>query len=1066
MPKIQDVLTSAGTAPTDFTLHDAQHGFRVAQRMIEIVPAGVQGRLSIFELSLLLLAAYLHDIGMSPTQARLDSYRDYILSGEPGKLTSEQIGYLHRWLDGNEDEMEIPLAPARPTPDISRQANLLLSHFCRDQHVAWCDEWIDSHLGSQEMGAYVQWVTDLKLLCRSHHMGYDDLVHGDFEPKSVGRGGVVHLRYLAVVLRVADVLEFDPERTPDIVFRHRDITPGSEIFWRKDHHVTLRLDGQQFVLFAQPPNARTHNAIERMVDDIDAELGLARRLDDEGKLSKELFRSEPLPHRWTLMSTVQRRIRPLEGRYEYIDGVFRPDTKKVLKLLSGIQLYGKALVGVRELVQNAIDAVRELSAYERLKKSSPGDSKWERILAESHSVRLALSEKEGRIWLACEDDGAGMSKDIIARYFLVSGNTRQPELRELARDCESAGITFQRTGCFGIGVLSYFMLADLVEIRTRRTQLAKYPDPSGWYFETEGIGSFGELRRDSRVQGTEVRLRLKPESFAVMEVRSQGRLRAIAEEIAQYLKETLRFLPCEVSLAVAGDEKPLLALGPDWTLDHHMWLLRNVDKRVEELRDMLQAPPKRSPDLRQLQRRLATLKDRILNGAKPEVLEGELPNGMGHFRVHLDYFQTAFGCLPCFLWNDDDQNRERLTQIGLDWFYRPRDALLMSWRGIGVQPSKENRRSATYDVRTEFQAIGLVEIDWRNEQAGGLSISRETIQLADAGIQSIRWLNLEILRVLDEKANKENEPSSAILHRAVVDIVRARSINEPRSFEKRFWLCTRGDKRVTGWNQVDYPAVDCALLDRPYADAHFSYAGRPVTRLESLRFQHPRNNSEATWTSFDLSRSKADEEQNWGYHPDRLVCLPDKVRLSFTLLWEREPQQRQPPYMGGFRTSFPSEWHDVALVEVHHHVASSSQSSSGSVTVWNANHPVASVTDLETRCWAQKLFAGDRGPGGQRHEILRTRERAAAWLCMLISRDSTEIWNSLQEGEHGFLQDVWTHVFGPDLNQRRILCLTEDIRDTNLSSYGIDICSSTHAFNEILEKIPQPGRDWMLSLES
>ena len=52
IPKIEAVLKSSGTAPTDFTLHDEQHGFRVAQRMIEIVPADVQERLSIFELSL------------------------------------------------------------------------------------------------------------------------------------------------------------------------------------------------------------------------------------------------------------------------------------------------------------------------------------------------------------------------------------------------------------------------------------------------------------------------------------------------------------------------------------------------------------------------------------------------------------------------------------------------------------------------------------------------------------------------------------------------------------------------------------------------------------------------------------------------------------------------------------------------------------------------------------------------------------------------------------------------------------------------------------------------------
>ncbi len=41
MERIQAVLQQGGTAATDFTLHDAQHGFRVAERMVEIIPEDV-----------------------------------------------------------------------------------------------------------------------------------------------------------------------------------------------------------------------------------------------------------------------------------------------------------------------------------------------------------------------------------------------------------------------------------------------------------------------------------------------------------------------------------------------------------------------------------------------------------------------------------------------------------------------------------------------------------------------------------------------------------------------------------------------------------------------------------------------------------------------------------------------------------------------------------------------------------------------------------------------------------------------------------------------------------------
>src|ERR1700733_792733 len=72
MPEIQAVLNSGGTSPKDFTLHDAGHSFRVAERIQSITRDVTEG-LGVFELCLLLLSAYLHDIGMTPKFKKVDS---------------------------------------------------------------------------------------------------------------------------------------------------------------------------------------------------------------------------------------------------------------------------------------------------------------------------------------------------------------------------------------------------------------------------------------------------------------------------------------------------------------------------------------------------------------------------------------------------------------------------------------------------------------------------------------------------------------------------------------------------------------------------------------------------------------------------------------------------------------------------------------------------------------------------------------------------------------------------------------------------------------------------------
>src|SRR6476646_602626 len=102
MPDIERVL-NAGTAPLDFTLHDAEHSFRVANWMARIIPADVLPKLSAYELALLLLSAYLHDIGMTPEQARVQRHWRHLVFGQAteakGGLSQEEAAEFQRWLD-------------------------------------------------------------------------------------------------------------------------------------------------------------------------------------------------------------------------------------------------------------------------------------------------------------------------------------------------------------------------------------------------------------------------------------------------------------------------------------------------------------------------------------------------------------------------------------------------------------------------------------------------------------------------------------------------------------------------------------------------------------------------------------------------------------------------------------------------------------------------------------------------------------------------------------------------------------------------------------------------------
>jgi len=316
MPEIQTVIDSGGTAPADFTLHDAGHSFRVAERMAEIISPELLGKLCTYELALLLLAAYLHDIGMTPEQGRVRRHWRHLLFG-PGKpgsveaLSPREATELQVWLDQEKPKVAVPLASAGRAGE--RELNIaaeLLTRYARYRHNDWSEEWIRAHLSRDRMGRYQRWLEDLVRLCRSHHEGHEELIASPFDPWLVSEEKIVHLRYLACVLRIADILDVDPERTPAVLFEHRAIAPGSVPYWWKDQDLSIYRDGVRLIVYGRPRNSVVEKAIEVTATEINTELNLCVRIGREKPFSNSFFSSDPLPHGWSYAEYVVPQILP------------------------------------------------------------------------------------------------------------------------------------------------------------------------------------------------------------------------------------------------------------------------------------------------------------------------------------------------------------------------------------------------------------------------------------------------------------------------------------------------------------------------------------------------------------------------------------------------------------------------------------------------------------------------------------------------------------------------------------------------------------------------------------
>src|SRR6266480_3405446 len=106
LPAIETILSRASTSPKDFTLHDELHSRRVAEWMVRIIPPSTFNALTGYECMLLLLSAYLHDIGMTPEQQRISRHLNHILfpkdlSRPNDWLSDDEAKAMQAWLDSD-----------------------------------------------------------------------------------------------------------------------------------------------------------------------------------------------------------------------------------------------------------------------------------------------------------------------------------------------------------------------------------------------------------------------------------------------------------------------------------------------------------------------------------------------------------------------------------------------------------------------------------------------------------------------------------------------------------------------------------------------------------------------------------------------------------------------------------------------------------------------------------------------------------------------------------------------------------------------------------------------------
>ena len=450
---LKDMLADIGKHDmfTEYTKHDISHVDGMLKLLEFIIPDSVKNLLTPTDWIMIVLSVYFHDLGMLITMAEFNARHD-------------NLDYLKFLKNDARDYSN--------TKSEDEREKLQYQNFVRCNHGERIYKWI-KNIGDQpeagnpiskllyDMLHYIDenFRNDLAVICKSHSDKFSDIARElktDI-PYAQGKEYQANLLYAAAVLRTADLMHVNYERTPTTAYLL--VSPQDEYSrreWVKQKSVISIRPRQEYDKDNKLDNSAKIHRIEIIgrFKDSSAYKSFMSYLDEaelQLKETHEICKDSMERHQngydfpWD--EICRDKIEALN--FSGVPLRFDLDTKNILNLLVGHTLYSQINVVLRELAQNSIDAVRLMN-----KEFKDGD--------EDYTPTVKIEWDSSLRELCVMDNGTGMNEDIIRNYFMKVGSSRYQSEEFKAKNKQ-----FHSISRFGIGVLTCFMISDEFSITTK-----------------------------------------------------------------------------------------------------------------------------------------------------------------------------------------------------------------------------------------------------------------------------------------------------------------------------------------------------------------------------------------------------------------------------------------------------------------------------------------------------------------------------------------------------------------------------------------------------------------------
>ncbi len=217
---------------------------------------------------------------------------------------------------------------------------------------------------------------------------------------------------------------------------------------------------------------------------------------------------------------------------------FQTEARQLLHLMIH-SLYSNKEIFLRELISNASDAI------DKLRFQALAD---ETLLEGQGDYAIHVDVDKDANTITISDNGIGMTREeVVDNLGTIAKSGTAAFLQNLTGDQRKDS---QLIGQFGVGFYSAFIVAERVEVHTRK---AGQPGDSGVLWESHGESEFSIEARPKETRGTSITLFLKKDCG---EFADDWRVRSVIKKYSDHISVPVMMLEAAKPAAEEGAEAP------------------------------------------------------------------------------------------------------------------------------------------------------------------------------------------------------------------------------------------------------------------------------------------------------------------------------------------------------------------------------------------------------------------------------------------------------------------------------------------------------------------------------